>query len=107
MFIRNPKMLPAKVVKLTNTQIELGCINHTCALLSSAGYGLVFPHNDNRYVIPAHKLVYCQSIGIDVSELPRGKIQHTCKNIRCINPAHMLFTEYKVKIAEESISVAK
>lgn len=81
-----------KEYNLTKAQQLAGCVNHTCGKLSGSGYGLITSWNG--YAIPAHKLAYCQSIGIDVTALPRGKITHTCKNIRCINPDHMVFTAY-------------
>lgn len=83
----------------TKEQLSNGCIDHGCASRTPTGYGKA--QSKTGFVMSAHKLAYCQSIGIDYNDLPKGKLVHTCANTRCINPAHLVFTEYR-NIAEGS-----
>jgi predicted HTH transcriptional regulator len=57
-----------------------GCIN-------TKGYGVIQVAGKQ---VKAHRLAYCESKGIPLSEIEGQVIRHQCDSPNCVNPNHLL-----------------
>lgn len=37
-----------------------------------------------------HRVVYCQANGLELEDIAGQVVRHTCDNIRCVDPAHLV-----------------
>lgn len=59
---------------------------------NEAGYGRIKLNGRKVY---AHRLKYCESKGISLSDISGKIVRHKCDNPSCINPAHLILGSQK------------
>lgn len=53
------------------------------------GYGIVWNSAKKTHEM-AHRIAYCKSKGIELSDIKGLVVRHTCDNPPCVNPEHLL-----------------
>ena len=74
-------LIPSKVAEDECT----GCWNWK-GMKSRDGYGIV--HRGPK-LLKAHRVAYCENLGISIDDIKGVVIRHKCDNPACINPAHL------------------
>lgn len=63
----------------------MACIDH------GAGSGQVYAHcRHNGVFAKRHRVVYIKHHGLQLADIAGKTVRHTCDNVRCINPDHLL-----------------
>lgn len=77
--------------KVMIIDLETPCLDHGKQVsLAPEGYALVgWPGRAGRST-RLHRLVYCKTHGLDLTDIAGKVVRHRCDNPRCIEPSHLL-----------------
>ncbi len=64
---------------------------------NEAGYGRIKLHGKKVY---AHRLIYCQTNELSLSDISGKVVRHKCDNPSCVNPEHLCIGTQKDNMAD-------